>query len=51
MKYAIKLDGFIMEKFDTPDEAYEAAIYAYQETGLFHEVAMVVSWAKTIDEL
>lgn len=33
MKYGIFYEGCLMEKFDTPDKAYEAAIYAYNESG------------------
>lgn len=38
MEYGIKLNGELMKKFDTPDEAYQSAIEAYVETGEFHEV-------------
>lgn len=51
MKYGITLDGMLMEKFDTPEEAYEAASFGYEETGLFHGVIMVHPLAKTIDEI
>jgi hypothetical protein len=51
MKYGIYLDGMLMEKFDTPEEAYEAAQFAYEETGLFHEVKFAHPIAKTIHEI
>lgn len=51
MKYGIYLDGLLMEMFDTPDEAYENAIYAYNASGEFHEVKMTHPLAKTINEL
>lgn len=51
MKYGIFLDGMLMEKFDTPDEAYEAGIFAYTETGEFHEIIRVHPLAKTIEEI
>ncbi|MEK4907396.1 hypothetical protein [Niallia sp. FSL M8-0099] len=40
MKYAITLDGYLVAKYDTPVEAYNAAKFAYEETGLFHEVKL-----------
>lgn len=36
--YAIIENGKILETYSTPDEAYEAAVYAYRETGIFHAV-------------
>jgi len=51
MAYGIFLDGMLMEKFDTPEEAYEAGQFAYEETGLFHEVRIVSPLRKTINEL
>lgn len=50
MKYGIKLDGLLLEKFDTPEEAYAAGLFGYEETGLFHEVALVHPDAKAINE-
>lgn len=38
MKYAIKSNGMVLAEYDTPEEAYEAAIFAYEELGIFHEV-------------
>lgn len=51
MMYGITLDGILMEKFDTPEEAYEAAQYAYEETGIFHGVTLAHPVAKTINEM
>ena len=51
MKYGIYLDGMLLEKFDTPEEAYEAGQYAYEETGEFHEVKLAHSLSKTIEEM
>lgn len=42
-KYGLILDGYVVSKFDTPDEAYEAAKFAYSETGLFHEVRLMMA--------
>jgi hypothetical protein len=50
MKYGIFLDGLLLEKFDTPEEAYDSAKFAYEETGLFHEVRTVHPLAKTIND-
>lgn len=41
-KYGIKVGEMIMETFNTPMEAYEAAIFAYKETEVFHEVVEIV---------
>jgi hypothetical protein len=41
MKYGIYLNGELMASYDTPDEAYENVVYAYNETGEFHEVRIV----------
>lgn len=41
MKYAIKSNGMVLAEYDTPEEAYEAAIYAYEELGIFHEVVQI----------
>lgn len=51
MKYGIYIDGMLMEKFDTPEEAYEAGIYAFEATGEFHEIKVAHPMAKTINEL
>lgn len=51
MLYGIYLDGLLMEKFDDVEEAYDAAKYAWEETGLFHEVKYAHPSAKTIDEI
>jgi len=51
MKYGITLDGVLMEKFDTPEEAYEAAQFAYEQSGLFHGVVICYKHTKTIDEM
>lgn len=41
MKYGIKIDGILVETFVTPEEAYEAGQFAYEESGIFHEVVKV----------
>ncbi|MGO0058630.1 hypothetical protein ACTID9_00950 [Brevibacillus fluminis] len=41
MRYGIKIDGLLVETFDTPEEAYEAGRFAYEESGIFHEVVLV----------
>jgi len=41
MMYGIKVGEMILETFYTPLEAYEAAMFAYQETGVFHEVVAI----------
>jgi hypothetical protein len=51
MLYGIYLDGMLMERFETPEEAYEAATFAYEETGLFHEVKWTHPLSKTINEI
>ena len=51
MMYGITLDGVLLEKFVTPDEAYEAGMHAYEATGEFHGVVMVHPAALTITEL
>lgn len=48
--YAIFMDGMLLEKFETPEEAYQAAIFGYEETGIFHEVKAVGQFAKTIND-
>lgn len=40
-KYGIYLFGDKMATFDTATEAYEAAQFAEEETGIFHEVREV----------
>lgn len=39
--YGLKLNGNLVENFSTPVEAHQAALFAYQETGVFHEVVLV----------
>ncbi|QJI52373.1 hypothetical protein [Psychrobacillus phage Perkons] len=51
MMYGIYLDGMLMEKYGTPEEAYESAQFAYEESGLFHEVRFTSTVVKTINEL
>lgn len=51
MKYGIYLDGMLMEVFDTPEEAYEAGQFAYEESGLFHEIKLTHPLAKTINDI
>jgi hypothetical protein len=50
MMYGLRLEGLLLEKYDIPDEAYEAAQFAYEETGLFHEVVLVHPLAKAIND-
>ena len=50
MQYAIVLDGMVMEKFDSPEEAYEQGKYAYEETGLFHEIKLVSPKATSVND-
>jgi hypothetical protein len=50
MQYGLRLDGLLLEKYNTPEEAYENAQFAYEETGLFHEVVLVNPLAKAINE-
>ncbi|MGG3890260.1 hypothetical protein [Metabacillus fastidiosus] len=38
MKYGIYLHGELMESFNTSTEAYDAARFATEETGIVHEV-------------
>lgn len=49
MKYGIVLEGLLLEKFETPEEAYDSAQFAYEETGLFHEVIKVHPLAKSVN--
>ena len=51
MKYGVYLDGLLMEKFDSPEEAYEAGTFAYEESGMFHEVRIAHPAAKAIVDL
>ncbi len=39
-KYGVFLNGYLVSKYDTPLEAYESALLAYNETGTFHEVKL-----------
>ncbi|WP_158530245.1 hypothetical protein [Paenibacillus larvae] len=48
MRYGIKVDGLLIETYDTPEEAYYAAKFSYEETGLFYEVIAVANDAKGI---
>lgn len=41
MRHGSKPDGFLMETFDSPEGAYDAARSAYDESRLFHEVVIV----------
>ena len=40
-KYGLKVNGMLVAKYNTPEETYEAGKYAYEETGIFHEVVLV----------
>lgn len=50
MMYGIYMYGFLLEKFETPEEGYEAGLYGYEETGIFHEARIVHPVARTINE-
>jgi hypothetical protein len=50
MMYGLRLDGLLLEKYDTPEEAYESAQFSYEETGLFHEVVLVHPFAKALND-
>ncbi|MEK5098615.1 MULTISPECIES: hypothetical protein [Bacillus] len=49
MKFGIYLDGILMEKFNSPEEAYEAGRSAFEESGLFHEIRLVHPFEKSIE--
>jgi hypothetical protein len=51
MYYGIYLDGMLVERFTDVEEAYDAARFAWEETGLFHEVKYTHPLAKTIEEI
>lgn len=40
-KYGLYLDDTLMITYDDPKKALEAAIFAEEETGMFHEVKEV----------
>lgn len=48
--YGIYIDGLLVRKFEKPEEAYEAGVYGYKETGIFHEIRIVNPLSKTIFE-
>jgi len=50
LKYGITIDGLLVETFDTPEEAYEAGQFAYEESGIFHEVVEVHLKAKGLSD-
>lgn len=50
MKYGIKIEGLLVETFDNPDEAYDAGRFAYEESGIFHEVVLVGNNAKGLND-
>lgn len=50
MRYGIKIDELLVETFNTPEEAYEMAQFAYQESVIFHEVVWVINNAKGIND-
>ncbi|ARF67247.1 hypothetical protein B7C51_04565 [Paenibacillus larvae subsp. pulvifaciens] len=41
MRYAIRVDDFILATYDTPEEAYHAAMFGYDESAVFHEVVAI----------
>ena len=51
MMYGVYLYDLLIEKYDTPEEAYESGMFLYEETGEFHEIKMTASRAKTINEM
>ena len=48
MKFGVYLDGILIEKFNTPEEAYEAGKVAFEESGLFHEIKLVHPFEKRL---
>ncbi|MCM3141679.1 hypothetical protein [Brevibacillus sp. MER 51] len=50
MRYGVRLEGLLVETYDTPEEAYDDARYAYEESGLFHEVVMVLPTARGLND-
>ncbi|ALA12324.1 hypothetical protein M5W76_12235 [Paenibacillus larvae] len=51
MIYGIKADDFILATYDTPEEAYEAAKFAYGETGSFHGVVAITPFEEEVSKL
>ncbi|AXF39463.1 hypothetical protein KMC73_gp46 [Paenibacillus phage Wanderer] len=51
MIYGIKVDDFILATYDTPEEAYEAAKFAYKETGSFHGVVAITPFEEEVSKL
>ncbi|WP_255654139.1 hypothetical protein [Brevibacillus sp. DP1.3A] len=41
MRYGIKVGEMVMATYDSPMDAYEAAICVYEETEVFHEVVAI----------
>lgn len=37
-QFGVYLHGQLLAPYDTPEKAYKSAMFAYEETGLFHEV-------------
>ncbi|AVF28807.1 hypothetical protein [Paenibacillus larvae] len=48
MRYGIMDGSVLIETYDTPEEAYHAAKYCYEETGDFFGVIAVANDAKGI---
>ncbi|QBX06368.1 hypothetical protein API480_38 [Paenibacillus phage vB_PlaP_API480] len=51
MIYGIKVDDYILATYDTPEEAYEAAKFAYKETGSFHGVVAITPFEEEVSKL
>lgn len=41
MRYGIYLQGMLMQSYESPKEALDSAVFALQETGVFHEVKVI----------
>jgi len=48
MRYGIKMDGMLLETFDT--QAYDNGKITYEESGVFCEVVLVVNNAKGLND-
>ncbi|MEV2911296.1 hypothetical protein ABNF65_22480 [Paenibacillus larvae] len=51
MIYGIKVDDFILATYDTPEEAYHAAKFGYEETGSFHGVVAITPFEEEVCKL
>ena len=50
MRYGIKMDGMLLETFDTPEDAYDNGKMTYEESGVFCEVVLVANNAKGLND-